>query len=117
MKSQGVNPEMIEPVQRCLVVIQGMWSRAIMAPVLTGSALFPLQADDDSTLRVFVFVDQSNRLGSDAKVKDLGRSKWECKIREILVGIGGTSHTATAAAIRGDVYNGVCLATSSDSTA
>ena len=41
--------------------------------VLSLISLASLRAEDDKTLRVFIFAGQSNMVGSDSKVDDIGR--------------------------------------------
>lgn len=47
------------------------WTRTWTALVLFVAIVAPLAADDDETLRVFIFAGQSNMVGSDSKVQDI----------------------------------------------
>jgi hypothetical protein len=49
------------------------WKLALTISFLLFASLPSLQADDDTTLRVFIFAGQSNMVGSDSKTKDIGR--------------------------------------------
>ena len=44
---------------------------ALIALCLAVATVSPLQADDDTTLRVFIFAGQSNMVGSDSKAQDI----------------------------------------------
>ena len=52
---------------------RGAWKRSWIAVFLFAVSVSPLQADDDTTLRVFIFAGQSNMVGSDSKVPDIRR--------------------------------------------
>lgn len=47
------------------------WTRAWIAVFLLIMAGLPIQADDNTTVRVFIFAGQSNMVGSDSKVQDI----------------------------------------------
>jgi hypothetical protein len=49
------------------------WKQAFIALFLGFVAQSPLQAEDETTLRVFIFAGQSNMVGSDSKVQDIQR--------------------------------------------
>ena len=47
------------------------WLRALMVFCVVVAADVSVRADDDTTLRVFIFAGQSNMVGSDSKVRDI----------------------------------------------
>ena len=49
------------------------WMQALIALLLVVWSWRPVQAEDDTTLRVFIFAGQSNMVGSDSKVQDIRR--------------------------------------------
>ncbi len=51
--------------------IRFVWKQPLIALFLAFVALPPLQADDETTVRVFIFAGQSNMVGSDSKVRDI----------------------------------------------
>ena len=48
-----------------------VWKQPLITLFLVFVALSPLQADDETTVRVFIFAGQSNMVGSDSKVQDI----------------------------------------------
>jgi hypothetical protein len=58
---------------RCTRFVRDAWIQALGAVLLAFVALSPLQAEDETTLRVFIFAGQSNMVGSDSKVQDIQR--------------------------------------------
>ena len=51
----------------------GGWRQFVLAVVVAFLVGGPSSADDDTTLRVFIFAGQSNMVGSDSKVSDIQR--------------------------------------------
>lgn len=49
------------------------WKQLLIAACLLIVVASPLVADDDKNLRIFIFAGQSNMVGSDSKVQDIGR--------------------------------------------
>ena len=50
-----------------------VWKQPLVTLFLVFVALSPSQADDQTTVRVFIFAGQSNMVGSDSKVQDIRR--------------------------------------------
>jgi hypothetical protein len=48
-----------------------LWTSTLIVAFLWVAMVIPLRADDDTTLRVFIFAGQSNMVGSDSKVQDI----------------------------------------------
>lgn len=58
-------------MMRSVRVNRDTMKQALIALFMVCLALSPLQAEDEKTLRVFIFAGQSNMVGSDSKVKDI----------------------------------------------
>jgi hypothetical protein len=54
-------------------IVRDAWKQVVIVFLLSALSVSALQADDDTTLRVFIFAGQSNMVGSDSKVQDIPR--------------------------------------------
>ena len=64
---------MIRLIKRRSRIDRDAWMQALMTLLLIVWSWRPVQAEDDTTLRVFIFAGQSNMVGSDSKVQDIRR--------------------------------------------
>lgn len=60
-------------MMRCKAPIRNSWLFGVIALFLVCLTTQPLPAEEETTLRVFIFAGQSNMVGSDSKVQDIGR--------------------------------------------